>query len=382
MNRTRLQQVFSNYINKFEYINNKTNNESYKWQVAYKFHDLIDPDHPDFKTRIKEAWNLSENLIDSSNRYCFSALVKCANTDTDAVRELFRALFADDGGDLVARQRKILQFIEDANALTQRLVSTNGMFMNDQRSAMGYLFLNDPDNYYLYKASEANDFASCVEFYDDWGSGAAFNLENYYRMCDMMVKEIHACEPLKETNKGRFFDKEGNPIEGMHPDTNYHILAFDIIYGAPAFRYNFYDGIPFSTITAQTRKLHQDRVEKALERQKKLIAAQEKADKLAEARKYFMTTVTPGLKVRHKTFGNGEVVSIDHEYVTVTFPDKAQTKPFMTMMSFAGGFLAADVADMAEKIALYKDVIYSERSVVNALKQAETEFAEYKEYLE
>jgi len=382
MNRTRLQQVFSNYINKFEYITNKTNNESYKWQVAYKFHDLIDPDHPDFKIRIKEAWNLSENLIDSSNRYCFSALVKCANTDTDAVRELFRALFADDGGDLVVRQRKILQFIEDANALTQRLVSTNGMFMNDQRSAMGYLFLNDPDNHYLYKASEANDFASCVEFYDDWGSGAAFNLENYYRMCDMMVKEIRDCEPLKETNKGRFYDKEGNPIEGMHPDTNYHILAFDIIYGAPAFRYNFYDGIPFSAITAQTRKLHQERVEKALERQRKLVAAQERADKLAEARMYFMTTVIPGLKVRHKAFGNGEVVSIDQEYVTVTFPDKAQTKPFLTMMSFAGGFLAADVADMAEKIALYKDVIYGERSVENALKEAKNAFAEYKEYLE
>ena len=90
MNRTRLQQIFSNYIEKFEIINSPKCDENYKWRVAPKFRELIDPEHPDFAERIKEAWKVSANLIDSSNRYCFSALVNCAAIEPDSVRTLFK----------------------------------------------------------------------------------------------------------------------------------------------------------------------------------------------------------------------------------------------------------------------------------------------------
>lgn len=382
MNTKRLHHIFSNYIRKFEYINNSKNNENYKWFIANKFRDLMDPDHPDFAERIREARNLSNNLIDSNHRYCFSALISCCETDTDSVRELFRALFADDGGDLKLRQKKILQFIEDANALIAKLVSTNDMYMNDQRSAMGYLFLYDPDNHYLYKASEATDFASCIEFYDDWGPGTAFRLDVYYRMCDMLVEEIKNCHELVATHKSRYIDKHGNHIEGMHPDDNYHILAFDIIYGAPEFRYNFYEGIPFSTITAQARKLHQERVEKAKELQTELLAVQEKADRLSEARAYFTSAIKTGMIVKHKAYGEGQVVTIDNQWVTINFPQKGETKKFATMITFAGGFLTADIPGLPEKIAQYRNVINGERSIENALARAQKEFNEYKDYLE
>ena len=382
MNRTRLQQIFSNYIEKFEIINSPKCDENYKWRVAPKFRELIDPEHPDFAERIKEAWKVSANLIDSSNRYCFSALVNCAAIEPDSVRTLFKELFADDGGDLVVRQNKILLFIEKANALTQRLVSSNGMFMNDQRSTMGYLFLYDPDQHYLYKASEATDFASCIEFYDDWGPGTAFRLDVYYRMCDMLVEEIRRNDELKKTHASRYVDKNGDHIEGMHPDNNYHILAFDIIYGAPEFRYNFYKGIPFSTITAQARKLHQERVGKAQARQSALVAAQEKADKLAEARAYFASVIAIGMPVKHRVFGEGEIIEADDQYITITFPQKGETKKFATMMSFAGGFLTTNIADMAEKTALYRDVINGERTIESTLIKAQADFDEYKEFLE
>lgn len=382
MNRTRIQQIFSNYIEKFEIINSPKCDENYKWRIANEFHDLMDPEHPDFAERIREAWKVSANLIDSSNRYCFSALINCASKEPESVRELFRALFADDGGDLTVRQRKILQFIEDANALTVRLVSTNNMFMNDQRSTMGYLFLYDPDNHYLYKASEATDFASCIEFYDDWGPGTNFRLDVYYRMCDALVEEIRNSDELRKTHESRYVDKEGTPIKGMHPDNNYHILAFDIIYGAPEFRYNFYKGIPFSTITAQARKLHQDRVEKAQARQAALLDAQEKADRLAEARAYFASVITVGMDVKHRVFGLGQIIAADDQYLTIVFPQKGETKKFATMMSFSGGFLTADIPDMAEKAAKYKDVINGERTIESTLARAQAEFNEYREYLE
>lgn len=382
MNRTRLQQIFTNYIKKFEIINSPKCDENYKWRVASKFRELMNPEHPDFAERIKEAGKVSANLIDSSNRYCFSSLINCASIEPESVRALFKELFSDDGGDLTVRQNKILKFIEEANTLTRRLVSSNGMFMNDQRSAMGYLFLYDPDQHYLYKASEATDFASCIEFYDDWGPGTAFRLDVYYRMCDMLVEEIRKCEALKETHASRYRDKNGNPILDMHPDKNYHILAFDIIYGAPEFRYNFYSGITFSTITSQARKLHQDRVAKARLRQEALSVAKAKSERLAEAKTYFSSVLVTGVTVKHKLFGTGKILSTDEKSITVTFFQNGDTKKLDSIFSLANGFLTADIADITGKIALYREVIMEERNIENALIRAQAEFDEYKEFLE
>ena len=382
MNQERLQKIFDNYIKKFEFINSPESDENYKWRIAAKFHDLIDPNASDFAERIKEAWKASSNLIDSSNRYCFSALVSCSEQEPESVRQLFKALFVEDFDDLAVRQQKIQTFIENANALTERLHSSNGMFMNDQRSAMAYLFLYDPDRHYLYKASEAGSFASCVEFFDDWGPGTDFRLDVYYRMCDQIVDAIRQCPELVETHQSRYIDKNGSRINGMHPDKNYHILVLDIIYGAPEFRYNFYEGIPFSHITSQSRKLHQERVEKAKELYDVMIEAQAQAAQLKEAKEYFNSFITAGLLVRHKVFGEGIIEQVDGTGITVAFPSKGERKKFIAASAFTGGFLTADIPNLQEKAVEYKTVIGNESSIERRLKSATEAFSKYQEFLE
>ncbi len=382
MNRQRLQQIFANYIEKFELITNETYDENYKWRIAYQFHELMNPDTPYFYERMKQAWKLSANLIDSSNRYCFSALISCAEKEPETVRLLFKALFADDSGDLMVRQQKIQRFIEDANALTMRLHTTNGMFMNDQRSAMGYLFLYDPDNHYLYKASEANNFASCIEFYDDWGSGTNFKLDVYYRMCDILVEEIRKSPALLSTNESRFYDKNGRKIEGMHPDYNFHILAFDIIYGAPEFRYNFYKGIPFSNITAQARSLHEEKVKKAQELHTKWQCARMRADLLAEAKEYFANHIVVGLKVKHRTLGEGHITELPDGNMFIFFSKINETKKFCIMNKVTWNYLTADIPGFDEKLARYRDVIEKELLISMELDKAEQAFEPYRAYLE
>ena len=63
MNQERLQKIFDNYIKKFEFINSPESDENYKWRIAAKFHDLIDPNASDFAERIKEAWKASSNSV-------------------------------------------------------------------------------------------------------------------------------------------------------------------------------------------------------------------------------------------------------------------------------------------------------------------------------
>ena len=379
MNKKNLHLIFDNYIEKFEHTTSPECDESYKWRIAHRFHDLMDPESPSFAAGLKDAQRLSANLIDSGHRFCFSALVACAEQEPESVRALFKVLFADDGGDLTVRKEKIERFIKDANALTSRLHSSSAVFMNDWRSAMGYLFLYDPDNHYLYKATEANSFASCIEFYDDWGAGANFKMEVYYRMCDNLVEEIRGSEALLATNEGRFYDKDGVRLEGMHPDVNYHILAFDIIYGAPESRYNFYEGIPYSDITAKARRVHEERRKKAEELRAKVVIAREQADLLAEAKEYFAECVAVGVVVKHNTWGEGVITEVGEKTFRVAFAD-GLVKPLGLASVHMGGILTLDVPDFEENVEKYKDVMRDELSVARALDRAEKEYAPYSEY--
>ena len=67
MNKTRLGQLFSNYIEKFEYINNPDFNETYKWAIVEQYRESFNLDKPDLPGMLYEVWKISENLIDSAN---------------------------------------------------------------------------------------------------------------------------------------------------------------------------------------------------------------------------------------------------------------------------------------------------------------------------
>ena len=246
MNIDHLHTIFANYIRKFDIINNREHGENYKWRVAAQFPSLMNPDSPDFVAGLKEVSKL--NLFSNKSYHPLSGLIQCVESDEKAVRSLFRALFADDGNSLTLRQRKIDAFITNANALTSKHYSDNAIFQNDLRSAMGFLFFHDPERHYLYKAKQAKKFAEIVEFPDNWGRITDFKMDVYYRMCDELVEEIKKCDLLLRTTRRRYYDASGNKIEGMHPDENYHILAFDIIWGTGLVSlsdYNFSNGIPW-----------------------------------------------------------------------------------------------------------------------------------------
>ena len=100
MNKMRLNQLFSNYIEKFEYINNPDNNETYKWAAVEQYRESFNLEAPDLPGMLYEAWKASENLIDSANQQPFYALVSYAKEEPETVRKMFRDLFADDGENL------------------------------------------------------------------------------------------------------------------------------------------------------------------------------------------------------------------------------------------------------------------------------------------
>ena len=375
MNQKNLQVIFKKYIDHFERINSVENDENYKWEIAQKFQEF-DVDAPDFADMLLRMLKISENLIDSSQQLPFYALVDYARKEPETVREMFRALFADEHLDVEAKQATIVAFIEASEELRKKYSPDSRLYMNNQRSVMMYLFLKYPNSNYGYKASQAKSFADCIEFYDDWGPMNDFNLGISCRMCDQLVEEIKKCDALVATHKSRYENTDRN----FHADENLHILALDIIYSSQV--YNFYDGMTFAPINAQARKLHFERVKKANELKEALEKAQAADALLTEAREYFIKAFETIKTVKHKAFGEGTVESFDGSILAVYFPKVDATKKLGLTMSLQNKLIICEAEGFTEAVEKYSDVMKYEHQIPSNLKRAEEEIQPYLEYLE
>lgn len=374
MNKTRLSQLFNNYIEKFEYINNPDFNETYKWAVVEQYRESFNLDAPDLSAMLYEVWKISENLIDSANQQPFYALVTYAKEEPETVRNMFRELFADDGGDLSLRQAKIYAFIQKSEELKAKYAPGSWRYTNDQRSVMAYLFFHDPEHNYLYKSTQAHEFADCVDFLDDWGSGANFKLDVYYRMCDELVTAMKEFPVLIQTHMSRYEDAK----DQLYEDSGLHVLAFDMIYSSQV--YNLYDGIQYSHPKGADKKLYRERVEKALALKEAYEQARADFERLEELRVTILSHVRVGSSIIHKVYGKGKIVSLDGPSVSVQFQTQPEPKKFMLISSLGGGFLKTGTDDDL-LIQANAKLLQMEESLERRRKSAEAALEPYLQYL-
>ena len=376
MNRKNLNQIFDAYIQHFAVLNDSHNNESYKWSAIVDFQKAFDlsVSADGFAGMLKEAKDATENLIDSYTQP-FHGLYELAKREPETVRAMLTALLEDDGGDLVARQEKIDNFLAECDQLVESYFPGSHLYKNDQRSAMAYLFLNDPDNHYLYKATEAKYMADCVGFYDDWGTMSNFKLEVFHRFCDELIEEIKATPALMATHQSRFVDAK----KPMHEDEFLHVLVFDIIYCAHT--YNLYSGLSFDKVTSADRKLYQERKAKAQELAAALRKVEDEIVLLDEARTYFGKAITSGAAVTHKMFGPVVVESIADGFVSLKIQKNGEIKKFGLLNCIAGGFVKINVPDFDEMLARYKTAMVSEYTLPQRLKSAQDALQPYEKYL-
>lgn len=373
MNRKNLNQIFDSYIQHFEMLNDSQNDESYKWRALVDFQKVFNLTVPEeaFAEMLKEARNATANLIDSYTQP-FGGLVELARREPETIRAMLVALLQDDGGDLTVRQGKIDTFLRECNQMVENYFPGSHLFKNDQRSAMAYLFLNDPNSHYLYKATEAKYLADCVGFYDDWGTMSNFKMDIFHRFCDELIEEIKATPALVDTHKSRF-----DSDVPMYADELLHVLVFDIIYCAHT--YNLYNGLSFDKVTSADRKLYQERKAKAKELATALRKVEDEIVLLDEARTYFGKAITSGAAVTHKMFGPVDVENVADGFVALKIQKSGDIKKFGLLNCMAGGFVKVDLPDFEEMLAKYKAVMMSEYNLPQRLKSAQNAFEPYKD---
>ena len=379
MNQKHLKKIFENYINKFETFNTPDGiNESFKWSIVKDFRNALDLDidNNKFADMLYQTWKTTSSLIDSNQQQPFYGMCEYAKKEPETVRAMFENLFADDDDDLKKRQMKINRFVEQASELHDKYTPISRLYVNNQRSAMAYLWFYDPDKYYYYKASEAKALADCVEFYDDWGTYDNFDLEIYHRFCDEIIEYMKQDTALMETHCSRFEGRE----DEMHPDEMLHILLVDIIFCAG--RYGLFDGIKIKDASAAAKRLYQERKNEAVIRYEKFKVAEENTKLLAEAKECIPQMLSVGSEVTHKAFGKGNIVEISGDNITVYFQDKDITKTFVTFTVISGGFLKCTHSDFNQLVAKYKYVMAREKLVVTEHNLAIKNMQAYWDYID
>ena len=375
MNRNNLKSIFKKYIDNFEILNNEKNDEIYKWEIAQEFQNF-DIDATDFAEMLNHMWKTTANLIDSSQQLPFYALVDYARKEPETVREMFRKLYAEEYMDTDAKQQLINEFIASSEKLRKKYNPDSRLYVNNQRSVMMYLFLRYPNSNFAYKASQAKSFADCIEFYDDWGPMTDFKIDVYYRMCEQLIEEIKVDEALMETHKSRF----KNTDRKLHPDEKLHILVFDIIFSSQA--YNFYDGMTYAPINAQARKLYFEKVARAKELSEVLGKAKGEEKLLIEAKEYVRETLVPGLKVKHKSFGEGTIEECTDTILAVQFPKINDTKKLGISVVFGNGLITLESDEYTQKLKEYAQILNKESAIKSTISKTEDALQEYLEFLE
>lgn len=383
MNKNQMHQIFAHYIDNFELINDNEHSEYYKWQVCHEFRKLMDEalnaDAEDFADALYKVKECSRNIIDSYTQP-FYGLVEFARKEPETVQQMFMDLYSDDGGDIKAQMELISKFFEQCNELLEKYFPDSYLYKQNSHSVSSYLFLYDPDHHYMYKATQSQVMADCIEFYDDWGTGDNIKLDVYYRMCDEILAEMKSCPELLKTNKSRYDGSLHMKPGELHEDAKLHILLFDIIYCSHV--YNLYDGITFARPKSKEKQLIVEQKKKAMELKAAYDDIAEKVRLLEEAIMYFTEALKNVGMVSHKIFGTCEVLSVDSKKIWIKIQKTGEEKQLGLALVIAKGVIRIDEPEFDEKRAEYLEILKIADSLPRKLDYAARSLEPYEEYLD
>jgi hypothetical protein len=378
MKQAHLDQIFANYMDRFDELNNPDHAEYDKWQTVQVFRGLMDQalaaDDADFAAKLNEARKCSRNLIDSYTTP-FYGLVQFAEKEPQTVRAMFRDLFSAEADPGV----RVEEFLNRSHALRDLYYPKSYLYTDTVHSVTGYLFLYDPDHNYIFKASNARDFADCVEFGQEWGTGDTVDLAVYYAMCDQLVEAIGQNQALLAKDASRFHNDWGVDPASLYPDPQKHVLACDLIYDCSA--YGLFDGIHFTKTTTKEREKRQARQQEAETCYREMKKARQTLEEYDRAAQAAREAFGPGTAVIHKVFGPGLVRSNEGPDLVVDF-EEAGTKTLKTCYAAAHGLLAPQDALAAASLAAYGPVLVHKRAdLAETLEKAEKRLLPYREIL-
>lgn len=351
MNLENLHKLIDKYEENFYTINSAEHDEIFKWRAMKHFRDIWFS--PEAKTmKFSEMFNEAKKeffiLMDNSYVSPSNGIVKISENEEETVERLFNdVLFADDGGNIIARQNNMEIFLEKFDELRLKYYPQSFKFKQDRHSISCYLFFYAPETNYIYRYSEAEAFAQHVEFGKDIGSGQYFRLDYYYEMCDKVV------EALKEHQS--LLEKHFTFLNEKHfKDESLHLLAFDVMYCSRA--YNFYNGMSHITKKESIKAFTEAeaREKERIEKENKIAELQNEIFKLELSVEKYAPISLINVEVVHHKYGKGIILAQEINKVNIKFENCE--KVFVIHKKYAGRPTFENDTEIVEAMSEYDDI--------------------------
>lgn len=383
MNRIHFDQIVDSYIARFDELNagdNGSNGEVYKWEIAAEFRPMMDAalaaDERDFPAKLAAVVLLTKQTIDNGAELAFHALADYARNEPQAVRDALRRLLTPDGGDLEARTQRFTEFLNFCEFMRAKYYPDSWRYRAGIRLPMMITGFYDPDHYYMYKASQAQAYADCVEFYDDWGSGAKMDLRLYHRMCDELIETIKLHPKFKIIRDTR----KNYTEKPLHPDTELHILAFDVIFCSTV--YNLFEGIHYSVRNAEEKRIHLEKMNEARNARANHAEALDRMARLDYAEAFFTEKLSVGSAVTHKRFGVGTITGLSGKVIEVQFSGLDYPSTLVWRDCVKTGLLSFKTAENAAEYDELVTLLRQAEVIRKNAAIAEKKLEQYAEYLQ
>ena len=319
MNKDNLHELINRYENNYHLVTTAPTEEKFKWGAVRGFRDVWFTDNAQampFSELFSAAAKESSVLINNSMISPTIGIVKMAE-QSEEVERLFREVLFADYTTVSELQDHMDQFLEGIEIIRQKLFPRFYRYKQDRHAASCYLSFYAPEKHFIYRYSEAEEFAQYIEFGKDLGSGSDFKLENYYELAEIVVEALKEHPSLIEKYNAFFKDNDQ-----YYYDQSLHIMAFDLMYCSRC--YNFYSGLHHAnkkdSIKAYTEQ--QLKEKEAAERIKRITELEDAIHELDVQMEPYEEISLLGVEVTERTNGTGTVIAQDGGMITVRFSSK------------------------------------------------------------
>lgn len=353
MNEKNLHELIDRYESNYAFLNNSENDEIFKWKAVKCFRDVWFSENAckeDFSELFAKARKESSVLIDNSQVSPTNGIVKMAELCPEEVESLFRdVLFASDGGDINLRQINMEKFLTEIEKIRQKHFPQCWKYKQDRHAASCYLVFNAPEDNFIYRYSESEEFAKYIEFGMDIGSGEDFSLERYYQMCEVIVDALKQHKSL--------LDKHFELVKSgpFYRDESLHLLVFDLMYCCRA--YNLYSGLVHLSKKESIKafRLEQLREQEQAEKQKKIDELESQIHELEVSLEPYESISLMNVEVFQAKYGNGIIVAHNHDKIKVRFEN--EEKSFVINRKFSMRPTFENDKDIVDAYTEYSDIV-------------------------
>ena len=265
------------------------------------------------------------------------------DSEVELVRECFRWLYNEDGGDISKRRGRAELFADQINGRFRRVFPRMSKYTMNTANAVFFLNLWEPHANYFYQASEAKAWADYFGYEADFGGGTALDLPRYYTMCNDLLHALENYPEIIALHKA-YAEQELGGI-----DDALHLLVYDILH--TAYAEQFY---PKGYTRGSTSRERAKAVKEKADRAELCIRIGECEQELQEllANPAALPDLT-GCKINHKMFGAGTVRPAEGQFMVIDF--NGTLKKFSYTASMNSGYLSAEDPSVEARLQAYQD---------------------------